>query len=154
MSKLGKIYEVRYGDDCYTKIVYPVVYENKAQWLCKMPGSSEILHFYKDSGSRIYTASEFLEKIENKKPDFTVYVLVKPGEEVNFEKYRERTKNEFALMRAKQTLNATGERLENYVKDRDLYDLKVKESAKHFEKCRQEVARLEKLVEEEKGNEQ
>lgn len=99
MSKLGKIYEVRYGDDYYTKIVYPVVYENKAQWLCKMPGSSDILHFYKDSGSRIYTASEFLEKIESKKPDFTVYVLVKPGEEVNFEKYRERTKNEFALMR-------------------------------------------------------
>lgn len=154
MSKLGKIYEVRYGDDYYTKIVYPVVYENKAQWLCKMPGSSDILHFYKDSGSRIYTASEFLEKIESKKPDFTVYVLVKPGEEVNFEKYRERTKNEFALMRAKQTLNAAGKRLENYVKDRDLYDLKVKESAKHFEECRQEVARLEKLVEEEKGNEQ
>lgn len=154
MSKLGKIYEVRYGDDYYTKIVYPVVYENKAQWLCKMPGSSEILHFYKDSGSRIYTASEFLEKIESKKPEFTVYVLVKPGEEVNFEKYRERTKNEFALMRAKQTLNAAGKRLENYVKDRDLYDLKVKESAKHFEECRQEVARLEKLVEEEKGNEQ
>ncbi len=154
MSKLGKIYEVRYGDDYYTKIVYPVVYENQAQWLCKVPGSSDILHFYKDSGSRIYTASEFLEKIESKKPDFTVYVLVKPGEEVNFEKYRERTKNEFALMRAKQTLNAAGKRLENYVKDRDLCDLKVKESAKLFEECRQQVARLEKLVEEEKGNEQ
>lgn len=154
MSKLGKIYEVRYGDDYYTKIVYPVVYENQAQWLCKVPGSSDIIHVYKDSSRKVYTASEFLEKIESKKPDFTVYVLVKPGEEVNFEKYRERTKNEFALMRAKQTLNAAGKRLENYAKDRDLYDLKVKESAKHFEECRQEVARLEKLVEEEKGNEQ
>lgn len=154
MSKLGKIYEVRYGDDYYTKIVYPVVYENQAQWLCKVPGSSDIIHIYKDSSRKVYTASEFLEKIESKKPDFTVYVLVKPGEEVNFEKYRERTKNEFALMRAKQTLNVAGKRLENYVKDRDLYDLKVKESAKHFEECRQEVARLEKLVEEEKNNEQ
>lgn len=153
MSKLGKIYEVRYGDDYYTKIVYPVVYENQAQWLCKVPGSSDIIHIYKSS-HKVYTASEFLEKIESKKPDFTVYVLVKPGEEVNFEKYRERTKNEFALMRAKQTLNVAGKRLENYVKDRDLYDLKVKESAKHFEECRQEVARLEKLVEEEKNNEQ
>ena len=153
MSKLGKIYEVRYGDDYYTKIVYPVVYENQAQWLCKVPGSSDIIHIYKSS-HKVYTASEFLEKIESKKPDFSIYVLVKPGEEVNFEKYREQTKNEFALMRAKQTLNAAGKRLENYVKDRDLYDLKVKESAKHFEECRQEVARLEKLVEEEKGNEQ
>lgn len=153
MSKLGKIYEVRYGDDYYTKIVYPVVYENQAQWLCKVPGSSDIIHIYKSS-HKVYTASEFLEKIESKKPDFTVYVLVKPGEEVNFEKYRERTKNEFALMRAKQTLNAAGKRLENYVKDRDFCDLKVKESAKHFEECRQEVARLEKLVEEEKDNEQ
>ena len=153
MSKLGKIYEVQYGDDYYTKIVYPVVYENQAQWLCKVPGSSDIIHIYKSS-HKVYTASEFLEKIKSKKPDFTVYVLVKPGEEVNFEKYRERTKNEIALMRAKQTLNAAGKRLENYVKDRDLYDLKVKESAKHFEECRQEVARLEKLVEEEKGNEQ
>lgn len=153
MSKLGKIYEVRYGDDYYSKIVYPVVYENQAQWLCKVPGSSDIIHIYKSS-HKVYTASEFLEKIESKKPDFTVYVLVKPGEEVNFEKYRERTKNEFALMRAKQTLNVAGKRLENYVKDRDLYDLKVKESAKHFEECRQEVARLEKLVEEEKNNEQ
>lgn len=154
MSKLGKIYEVRYGDDYYSKIVYPVVYENQAQWLCKVPGSSDIIHVYKDSSRKVYTASEFLEKIESKKPDFTVYVLVKPGEEVNFEKYCERTKNEFALMRAKQTLNAAGKRLENYVKDRDLCDLKVKESAKHFEECRQEVARLEKLVEEEKNNEQ
>ena len=154
MSKLGKIYEVRYGNNYYTKIVYPVVYENKAQWLCKVPGSSDIIHFYKDGSRKVYTASEFLEKIESKKPDFTVYVLVKPGEEVNFEKYRERTKNEFALMKAKQTLNAAGKRLENYVKDRDLCDLKVKESAKHFEECRQEVARLEKLVEEEKDNEQ
>lgn len=153
MSKLGKIYEVRYGDDYYTKIVYPVVYENQAQWLCKVPGSSDIIHIYK-SIHKVYTASEFLEKIESKKADFTVYVLVKPGEEVNFEKYREQTKNEFALMRAKQTLNEAGKRLENYVKHRDLYDLKVKESAKHFEECRQEVARLEKLVEEEKGNEQ
>lgn len=153
MSKLGKIYEVRYGDDYYSKIVYPVVYENQAQWLCKVPGSSDIIHIYKSS-HKVYTASEFLEKIESKKPDFTVYVFVKPGEEVNFEKYRERTKNEFALMKAKQTLNVAGKRLENYVKDRDLYDLKVKESAKHFEECRQEIARLEKLVEEEKNNEQ
>lgn len=153
MSKLGKIYEVRYGDNYYTKIVYPVVYENQAQWLCKVSGSSDIIHIYKSS-HKVYTASEFLEKIENKKPDFTVYVLVKPGEEVNFEKYREWTKNEFALMRAKQTLSAAGTRLENDVKNRDLYELKVKESAEYFEKCRQEVARLEKLVEEEKGNEQ
>lgn len=153
MSKLGKIYEVRYGDNYYTKIVYPVVYENQAQWLCKVPGSSDIVHFYKSS-SKVYTASEFLERIESKKPGFTVYVLVKPGEEVNFEKYREQTKNEIALMKARQTLNAAGKRLENYVKDRDLCDLKVKESAKHFEECRQEVARLEKLVKEEKDNEQ
>ena len=153
MSKLGKIYEVRYGDNYYTKIVYPVVYENQAQWLCKVPGSSDIIHIYKSS-HKVYTVSEFLEKIESKKPDFTVYVLVKPGEEVNFEKYRERTKNEFALMRAKQTLSAAGTRLENDVKNRDLYDLKVKESAKYFEECRQEVARLEKLVNEEKNNEQ
>lgn len=153
MSKLGKIYEVRYSNNYYTKIVYPVVYENQAQWLCKVPGSSDIIHIYKSS-HKVYTASEFLEKIKSKKPDFTVYVLVKPGEEVNFEKYRERTKNEFALMRAKQTLSAAGTRLENDVKNRDLYDLKVKESAEYFEECRQEVARLEKLVNEEKNNEQ
>ena len=154
MSKLGKIYEVRYGDDYYTKIVYPVVYENQAQWLCKVPGSSDIVHFYKSS-SKVYTASEFLERIESKKPDFSIYVFVKPGEEVNFEQYRTQTRNEIALMKAKANLNAAGKRLENYVKDRDLCDLKVKESAKYFEECRQEVARLEKLVEEEKkDNEQ
>lgn len=154
MSKLGKIYEVRYGDNYYTKIVYPVVYENQTQWLCKVPGSSDIIHVYKDSGRKVYTASEFLEKIEDKKPDFTVYVLVKPGEEVNFEKYRERTKNEMALMKAKQNLEVAGTKLENDVKNRDLYDLKVKESAKRFEECRQVVAHLEKLVEEERDNEQ
>ena len=153
MSKLGKIYEVRYGDDYYTKIVYPVVYENQAQWLCKVPGSSDIIHIYKSS-HKVYSASEFLEKIESKKPDFTVYVLVKPGEEVNFEKYRERANDEFALTKAKQLLEAAGKVLESYVKDRDSYDRMIKESAKHFEKCRQEVARIEKLVEEEKGNEQ
>lgn len=154
MSKLGKIYKVRYGDNYYTKIVYPVVYENQAQWLCKVPGSSDIIHVYKDSGRKVYTVSEFLEKIEDKKPDFTVYVLVKPDEEVNFEKYRERTKNEMALMKAKQNLEVAGTKLENDVKNRDLYDLKVKESAKRFEECRQVVAHLEKLVKEEKDSEQ
>ena len=154
MSKLGKIYEVRYGDDYYTKIVYPVVYENKAQWLCKVPGSDDVFHFYKNSGSRVYTASEFLEKIKNRDETTLYYVFVKPSEEINFEQYRTQTKNEIALMKAKANLNAAGKRLENYVKDRDLYDLKVKESAKHFEECRQEVAHLEKLVEEEKNNEQ
>ena len=59
-----------------------------------------------------------------------------------------------ALMKARQTLDAAGKRLENYVKDRDSYDRMIKESAKHFEKCSQEVARLEKLVEKEKNNEQ
>lgn len=154
MSKFGKIYEVRYGDDYYTKIVYPVVYENQAQWLCKVPGSSDIIHVYKDGSRKVYTASEFLERIESKKPDFSIYVLVKPGEEVNFEKYRERTKNEFALMRAKANLKSIGVRLENYTRDRDLCNKKIEESAQDFEKCRQEVARLEKLVEEEKNNEQ
>ena len=154
MSKLGKIYEVRYGDNYYTKIVYPVVYENKAQWLCKVPGSSDIIHVYKDGSRKIYTVSEFLERIESKKPDFSIYVLVKPGEEVNFEKYREQTKNEMALMEAKQNLEAARRRLEGYVTDRNLCDLKVKESTKHFEEYRQEVARLEKLVKEEKDNEQ
>ena len=153
MSKLGKIYEVRYGDDYYTKIVYPVVYENQAQWLCKVPGSSDIIHIYK-SIHKVYTASEFLEKIESKKPDFTVYVLVKPGEEVNFEKYREQTKNEFALRKAKANLKSVGMGLEGYIKDRDSYNKKIEEAAKQFEECRQEVARLEKLVEEEKDNEQ
>lgn len=153
MSKLGKIYEVRYGDDYYTKIVYPVVYENQAQWLCKVPGSSDIIHIYK-SIHKVYTASEFLEKIESKKPDFTVYVLVKPGEEVNFEKYRERTKNEFALRKTKANLKSVGMGLEGYIKDRDSYNKKIEEAAKQFEECRQEVARLEKLVEEEKDNEQ
>lgn len=154
MSKFGKIYEVRYGDNYYTKIVYPVVYENKAQWLCKVPGSSDIIHVYKDSRPKVYTVNEFLERIESKKPDFSVCVFVKPGEEVNFEKYREQTKNEMTLMKAKQNLEAAGRRLENYVTDRNLCDLKVKESTKHFEECRQEVARLEKLVKEEKDNEQ
>lgn len=154
MSKLGKIYEVRYGDNYYTKIVYPVVYENKAQWLCKVPGSSDIIHFYKDVSRKVYTVSEFLERIESKNPDFPIYVLVKPGEEVNFEKYREQTKNEMALMKAKQNLEAAGKKVEGYVKNRDWCDLMVKETAKQFEECRQEVARLEKLVEEEKDNEQ
>lgn len=154
MSKLGKIYEVRYGDDYYTKIVYPVVYENKAQWLCKVPGSSDIFHFYKNNGSQIYTTTEFLEKIKDRSETTLYYVFVKPGEEVNFEQYRTQSKNEIALMKAKATLKSAGMRLEGYVKDRDLYNKRVEVSAQYFEECRQEVARLEKLVEEEKNNEQ
>lgn len=153
MSKLGKIYEVRYGDDYYTKIVYPVVYENKAQWLCKVPGSSDIFHFYKNNGSQIYTTTEFLEKIKDRSETTLYYVFVKPGEEVNFEQYRTQSKNEIALMKAKATLKSAGMRLENYTRDRDLCNKKIEESAQDFEKCRQEVARLEKLVEEEKNNE-
>ena len=57
-------------------------------------------------------------------------------------------------MKAKQNLEVAGRKLENDVKNRDLYDLKVKESAKRFEECRQVVAHLEKLVKEEKDSEQ
>lgn len=154
MSKLGKIYEVRYNDDYYSKIVYPVVYENKAQWLCKVPGSDDVFHFYKNSGSQVYTATEFLEKIKDRSETTLYYVFVKPGEEVNFEQYRTQTKNEIALMKAKQNLKSVGMRLENYVRERDLCNKRVEEGAQDFEKCRREVARLEKLVKEEKENEQ
>lgn len=154
MSKLGKIYEVRYCDDFYSKIVYPVVYENKAQWLCKVPGSDDVFHFYKNSGSKVYTANEFLEKIKDKNETTLYYVLVKPGEEVNFEQYRTQTKNELALRKAKENLKSASMRLENYVRQRDLYNKRIEENARYFEECRQEVARLEKLVDEERENEQ
>ena len=145
-----------YGDKSFSEVPFNDVdalilaelsYLNFSEVISTLPNTIEKV-------SRTYFNIVTNEKIKSKKSDFTVCVLVKPGEEVNFEKYRERTKNEFALMRAKKTLSAAGTRLENDVKNRDLYVEKVEESAKYFEECRQEVARLEKLVEEEKGNEQ
>lgn len=58
------------------------------------------------------------------------------------------------MRKAKANLKSVGMGLEGYIKDRDSYNKKIEEAAKQFEECRQEVARLEKLVEEEKDNEQ
>ena len=49
MSKLGKIFIVRYNTGEYSKEVYPIVYENQERYVCKVPGCHEIREFIKDN---------------------------------------------------------------------------------------------------------
>lgn len=51
MSKLGKIFIVRYRTGEYSKEVYPIVYENQERYVCKVPGCHEIREFIKDNST-------------------------------------------------------------------------------------------------------
>lgn len=153
MSKLGKIFMVNYNGSFYNKQVYPVVYENKGLYVCKVPGSDNVATFYKkDTYYKIYSAQEFIELIDNRMRQGTCYrVYVKPDEEVNFEKYRETSENEKRYNDKKAELTSSLRAVENYIVQKKLYEQKIEQETEKSNKLSEEVARLKKLVEKEKG---
>ena len=86
MSKLGKIFIIRYNTDGYSKEVYPVVYENQERYVCKVPGCYEIREFIKDNSRYgVITVEEFYREVQmGLNPSHACKVFVSNKDKIDF----------------------------------------------------------------------
>lgn len=151
MSKLGKIFIVRYRTGEYSKEVYPVVYENQERYVCKVPGCHEIREFIKDNSRYgVITVEEFYREVQmglNPLRDYKVFVSNQ--DKIDFEKYRTVSPNEINLKKLEAKLDYDENRIEiwkNEIEDtkKRIDDMKVTNR-----QTRDKIAQLKALIEEE-----
>lgn len=154
MSKLGKIFIVRYRTGEYSKEVYPVVYENQERYVCKVPGCHEIREFIKDNSRYgVITVEEFYREVQmglNPLRDYKVFVSNQ--DKIDFEKYRTVSPNEINLKKLEAKLDYDEKRIEiwkNEIEDtkKRIDDMKVTNR-----QTRGKIAQLKALIEKEENN--
>lgn len=154
MSKLGKIFIVRYRVGEYSKEVYPIVYENQERYVCKVPGCHEIREFIKDNSRYgVITVEEFYREVQmglNPLRDYKVFVSNQ--DKIDFEKYRTVSPNEINLKKLEAKLDYDEKRIEiwkNEIEDtkKRIDDMKVTNR-----QTRGKIAQLKALIEKEENN--
>lgn len=154
MSKLGKIFIVRYRTGEYSKEVYPIVYENQERYVCKVPGCHEIREFIKDNSRYgVITVEEFYREVQmglNPLRDYKVFVSNQ--DKIDFEKYRTVSPNEINLKKLEAKLDYDEKRIEiwkNEIEDtkKRIDDMKVTNR-----QTRGKIAQLKALIEKEENN--
>ena len=140
MSKLGKIFIVRYRTGEYSKEVYPIVYENQERYVCKVPGCYEIREFIKDNSRYgVITVEEFYREVQmglNPLRDYKVFVSNQ--DKIDFEKYRTVSSNEINLKKLEAKLDYDEKRID---------DMKVTNR-----QTKAKIAQLKALIEKEKNS--
>ena len=157
MSKLGKIFIIRYSTGEYSKEVYPIVYENQERYVCKVPGCYENREFIKDNSRYgVITVEEFYREVQmGLNPSHAYKVFVSNQDKIDFEKYRTVTSNEINLKKLEAKLDYDEKRIEiwkNEIEDtkKRIDDMKVTNR-----QTKAKIAQLKALIEKEKnGNEQ
>ena len=157
MSKLGKIFIVKYRAGEYSKEVYPIVYENQERYVCKVPGCYEIREFIKDNSRYgVITVEEFYREVQiGLNPSHAYKVFVSNQDKIDFEKYRTVSSNEINLKKLETKLNYVEKHIEiweNEIEDtkKRIDDMKVTNR-----QTKAKIAQLKALIEKEKnGNEQ
>lgn len=154
MSKLGKIFIVRYRTGEYSKEVYPIVYENQERYVCKVPGCHEIREFIKDNSRYgVITVEEFYREVQmglNPLRDYKVFVSNQ--DKIDFEKYRTVSPNEINLKKLEAKLDYDEKRIEiwkNEIEDtkKRIDDMKVTNR-----QTRGKIAQLKALIEKEENS--
>ena len=103
MSKFGTVYEINLKTRM--KNLYPVVYENKDYYICKVHGCTDIKTFLKSSfcynaSISVITYPTFKKNYEDGKYsnwNTKIFVFVKNGEPACFEPFMEMTPEEHRL---------------------------------------------------------
>ena len=154
MSKLGKIFIVRYSTGEYSKEVYPIVYENQERYVCKVPGCYEIREFIKDNSRYgVITVEEFYREVQmGLNPSHAYKVFVSNQDKIDFEKYRTVSTNEINLKKLEAKLNYDEKRIEiwkNEIEDtkKRIDDMKVTNR-----QTKAKIAQLKALIEKEKNS--
>lgn len=154
MSKLGKIFIVRYRTGEYSKEVYPIVYENQERYVCKVPGCHEIREFIKDNSRYgVITVEEFYREVQMGLSCIRDYkVFVSNQDKIDFEKYRTVSPNEINLKKLEAKLDYDEKRIEiwkNEIEDakKRIDDMKVSNR-----QTKAKIAQLKALIEKEKND--
>lgn len=154
MSKLGKIFIVRYRTGEYSKEVYPIVYENQERYVCKVPGCHEIREFIKDNSRYgVITVEEFYREVQmGLNPSHAYKVFVSNQDKIDFEKYRTVSPNEINLKKLEAKLDYDEKRIEiwkNEIEDtkKRIDDMKVTNR-----QTRGKIAQLKALIEKEENS--
>ena len=157
MSKLGKIFIVRYRTGEYSKEVYPIVYENQERYVCKVPGCYEIREFIKDNSRYgVITVEEFYREVQmglNPLRDYKVFVSNQ--DKIDFEKYRTASSNEINLKKLEAKLDYDEKRIEIWKNEIENTKKRIDDMKVTNRQTKAKIAQLKALIEKEKnGNEQ
>lgn len=154
MSKLGKIFIVRYRTGEYSKEVYPIVYENQERYVCKVPGCHEIREFIKDNSRYgVITVEEFYREVQmglNPLRDYKVFVSNQ--DKIDFEKYRTVSPNEINLKKLEAKLDYDEKRIEIWKNEIEDTKKRIDNMKVTNRQTKAKIAQLKALIEKEKNN--
>lgn len=151
MSKLGKIFIVRYRTGEYSKEVYPVVYENQERYVCKVPGCHEIREFIKDNSRYgVISVQEFYREVQmGLNPSHAYKVFVSNQDKIDFEKYRTVSPNEINLKKLEAKLSYDEKRIEIWKNEIEDTKKRIEDMRITNRQTRAKIAQLKVLIEEE-----
>lgn len=154
MSKLGKIFIVRYRTGEYSKEVYPIVYENQERYVCKVPGCYEIREFIKDNSRYgVISVQEFYREVQmGLNPSHAYKVLVRNQDKIDFEKYRTVSPNEINLKKLEAKLNYDEKRIEIWKNEIEDTKKRIEDMKVTNRQTRAKIAQLKVLIEKEANN--
>ena len=151
MSKLGKIFIVRYRTGEYSKEVYPIVYENQERYVCKVPGCYEIREFIKDNSRYgVISVQEFYREVQmGLNPSHAYKVLVRNQDKIDFEKYRTVSPNEINLKKLEAKLDYDEKRIEIWKNEIEDAKKRIEDMKVTNKQTRTRIAQLKALIEKE-----
>ena len=154
MSKLGKIFIVRYRMGEYSKEVYPIVYENQERYVCKVPGCYEIREFIKDNSRYgVITVEEFYREVQmglNPLRDYKVFVSNQ--DKIDFEKYRTASPNEINLKKLEAKLDYDEKRIAIWKNEIENTKKRIDNMKVTNRQTKAKIAQLKALIEKEKND--
>ena len=151
MSKLGKIFIVKYRTGEYSKEVYPVVYENQERYVCKVPGCHEIREFIKgNSCYGVISVEEFYREVQmGLNPSHAYKVFVSNQDKIDFEKYRTVSPNEINLKKLEAKLDYDEKRIEIWKNEIEVTKKRIDDMQVTNRQTRTKIAQLKVLIEKE-----
>lgn len=154
MSKLGKIFIVRYRTGEYSKEVYPIVYENQERYVCKVPGCHEIREFIKDNSRYgVISVQEFYREVQmGLNPSHAYKVFVSNQDKIDFEKYRTVSPNEINLKKLEAKLDYDEKRIEIWKNEIEDTKKRIEDMKVTNKQTRARIAQLKVLIEKEANN--
>lgn len=154
MSKLGKIFIVRYRTGEYSKEVYPIVYENQERYVCKVPGCHEIREFIKDNSRYgVISVQEFYREVQmGLNPSHVYKVFVSNQDKIDFEKYRTVSPNEINLKKLEAKLDYDEKRIEIWKNEIEDTKKRIEDMKVTNKQTRARIAQLKVLIEKEANN--
>lgn len=154
MSKLGKIFVVRYRAGEYSKEVYPIVYENQERYVCKVPGCYKIREFIKgNSFSGVINIEEFYQEVQMGLNPFRAYkVFVGNQDKIDFEKYRTVSSNEVNLKKLEAKLDYDEKHIEIWKNEIEDTKKRIDDMKTTNKQTKAKIAQLKVLIEKEKNS--